>query len=222
MARIKAVGFDFDDTLIVSEKEKSTIFEEVFYRRYGIKKGIKRAYEGLRGKAGREEKIRVIIRKLLKREPTSKEVREVSYAFGKGYEFKLAHCPLIECTNMLKELKEQVKFTFLLSLENKKEVVNIARHCNIAKYFDEILGGPKPKTENLRHVLENHHLNPEETIYVGDSEGDIMKSKQLDIIPIGISRKFKYRKLLKELGAYFTFSSVCEIPFKAIIKGDKV
>ena len=74
MGKIKAIGFDFDNTLIDSEKEKVKIIEEIFYKKYGIKKGVKAVYKSILGKANREEKIRVLIRKFLKRKPTNKEV----------------------------------------------------------------------------------------------------------------------------------------------------
>lgn len=216
--KIKAIGFDFDDTLIISEKEKAGIFEEIFYQKYKVKKGVKEAYKSLLGKANREEKIKRIIKKLLKREPSKKELKEISHAFSKGYESKLSLCPLVQCLNLLKELKKQVKFMFILSLENKKEVVKVANHCNVAGYFDEILGGPKSKLENLMHVLKKHNVKPEETTYIGDSGEDIIQAKKLKIKTIGLQKKISYRLILKKLGADFTFSSLCEVPFGKIIK----
>jgi|TARA_B100001971_G_C18241464_1_gene571240 phosphoglycolate phosphatase-like HAD superfamily hydrolase len=214
MAKIKAIGFDFDDTLILSEKEKADIFEEIFYRKYKIKKGVKKAYIALLGTANRKDKIRKMINKFLRRAATKQEVKELSYSFSKGYEYKLSDCPLVQCTNMLTELKKQVKFMFLLSLENRDVIIKIVEHCGIAKYFDEVLGGPKSKLTNFKHLINKHGVKPEETIYIGDSKGDIIKSKKLKFKSIGIQKKFSYKKLLKNLGADFTFSSLCEIPFK--------
>jgi len=215
---IKAVGFDFDDTLVLSEKHKADLFVEIFEKKYGIKKGVRQCYKSLRGKMNRDEKIARIIKKMLKREPTKKEVKDLSFAFSKGYEYKLAGCPLVECTNILKELKKQVKFMFLLSLENKKQVATVAKHCGISKYFDEILGGPKTKLQNLKHVLDKHGVTPDETIYVGDSKGDVINSKQLKIKSVGLGRTNQHQKILKGLGADFTFSSLCEIPYKKWMK----
>ena len=219
MGKIKAIGFDFDDTLIISEIEKVKIFEEIFYKKYGIKEGVKEAYAGLLGKASREDKIKIIIKKFLKREATDKEVKDLNYAFDKGYEYKLSSCPLVQCTNVLKELKEQVDFMFLLSLENVNVVKSVAEFCGVAQYFDEILGGPTPKLENFKHVCDKHGVNPEDTIYIGDSKGDVVKSKKLNFKFIGIQKDFSYRKLLEDLGADFTFSKLCDVPFKSIIKG---
>ncbi|MFC2169725.1 HAD family hydrolase [Acidobacteriota bacterium] len=214
MNKIYAVGFDFDDTLILSEREKSGIYEEIFFRKYGCKKGVKEAYNRLRGKANRTEKIKYIVNQLLEKEPEENEVEELSGMFSREYESKLSHCPLVQCANILKELKKQVKFMFLLSLENKKEVEDVAAHCGVAQYFDEILGGPASKIENFKHVCDKHHINPEEIVYIGDSEGDVIKSKKLNIKAVGIQRDFSYRELLKKLGADFTFSSLCDVPYK--------
>ena len=58
-------------------------------------------------------------------------------------------------------MKKQTKFMFLLSLENRSTVRKVAKHCGVAKYFDEILGGPKLKKKNLMHVLKKHKVRPD-------------------------------------------------------------
>jgi len=218
---IKAVGFDFDDTLVITENKKEKLLEEIIYKKYRIKKDIKKFYKNLKGLYNREEKIKIILTNVLKRKPSKKEIKQVSIAFSKKYQELLKSCPLFECTNILKELKQQVKFLFLLSLEEKKDVVKAAKHCGIAKYFDEILGGPIHKIDNLKHVLKKHKIKPSETIYVGDLKNDILVSKKLKVKSIGIQRNITYRKLLKKLGADFTFSNLCEVPFSKIINGKK-
>lgn len=217
MKKIKAVGFDFDNTLIMSEKEKLNLIEEIFASKYNIKKGVKLAYKNLMGKANNEEKLRMLIRKFLKREPSEREIRELHYTFKKGYEYKLSSCPLVLCINILKELQDQVDFMFLLSLEDKDIVKDVARHCGIAKYFDEILGGPKSKVENFKYIIENKKIKPDEIIYIGDSKEDIIKSKMLKIKAFGIQQNSYQREILKRLGADFTFSNFCQLPLRKII-----
>ena len=217
MSRIKAVGFDFDGTLILSEKAKLKIVEDVFYKKFKVKKGIGIAYGKLRGKFNKEEKIIRLLRKTLKREPKNKEIKEISNLLTKGYKYEMATCPLVQCTNVLGELKKQVKFMFLLSLEERSNVVAIAKHCGVSKYFDEILGGPKSKVANFKHLVAKHHLKPGEVVYVGDSKGDITESKKFGFKAIGIQKKFSYRHLLKKLGADFTFSKLCNIPYKHVV-----
>ena len=210
---IRAIGFDFDGTLIMSEGKKSREMAKVFRENFGVKRGVKKAYEELVGNGhSRHEKVVNLFAKFVGRKPTKKELKEVKDHFGKHYEDSLKTCPLFQCTNIIKELKKQVKFMFLLSLEEKKEVKKVAKHCGLEKYFDEVFGGPKSKIENMQHVLKKHKLKPSEVIYVGDSSGDIIVSKKSGVRVVLIKKKFQYTPLLKKLGADFVFSSICDIP----------
>jgi len=210
---IKAIGFDFDGTLIMSEDKKAQAMAKVFEEKFKIKNGVEKAYKKLVGTGkNRHEKVVELFNKYVKRDPTKKELKEVEDHFGEHYEEAFNVCPLFQCTNIIKELKSQVKFMFLLSLENKKEVKEIANHCGLVEYFDEVLGGPKSKVENLKHVLSKHKLKPNEVIYIGDSKGDIVASHKLGVKVVIIKKKFKYKHLLDELQADFVFSSICELP----------
>jgi HAD superfamily hydrolase (TIGR01509 family) len=214
-SKIKAIGFDFDGTLIMSEKSKSKEMAKVFEEKFGIKNGVQAHYEKLVGKGyNRKEKVLILFKKFIKQKPTKKELKEVENHFGKHYEKEMKVCPLFQCTNIIKELKKQVHFLFLLSLENKREVKHIAQHCGLAKYFDEILGGPKSKLENLEHVLKKHHLKPNEIIYVGDSQGDVIAGNKEGIKVILIKNGFNFHQLKKKLGTNFVFSSLCNLPNK--------
>lgn len=217
---LKAIGFDFDDTLVISEDKKNKIFTKIFQDKYNITDDIEPCYIQLKGKKNRREKIEYIIHYLFDRDAKPDEVNELSKAFSKSYQQEMSTCPLVQCTNMLKELKEQVDFIFLLSLENLEDVKAVANHCGVADFFDEILGGPTPKLDNLKHILENHNLDANDVVYIGDSKNDILTSKELNLHAIGIATEFNYAELLKKLGAHFTFSSVCEIPYEMIINGD--
>lgn len=218
--KIRAVGFDFDNTLIFSEKEKEKIVEEIFSNKYSLKKtDIRREYFKIKGKCNRENKFKKLIKVLLNRKATPEELNQLNFSFSKGYAYKLSECPIVTCKHIFRELREQVDFLFLLTLENKKDVAEIAKHCEVAKYFDEILGGPVDKITNLQHIIKKYHLKPQEILYVGDMEGDVISSEKLNIQSIGITKDFKYEQLLKELGAEFTFTDVCKIPYKKIVNG---
>src|SRR3989344_1693118 len=191
--KVKAVGFDFDGTLVVSDALKEKLYQEIFKENYGVRVCYKD------GKArNREEKIRYFFDRFVKRKPTAREVDMISREFGKRYENSLRTCPLFQCTNMVKELRKQVMFTFLLSLENKREVVTLLKHCGLAKYFDEVLGGPKSKVKNFRHVLRKHHLKSTEVVYIGNSDNDIIASHAVKVKAILIQKKFNYEDLRKK------------------------
>ncbi len=211
--KIKAVGFDFDGTLIMSEEQKAKAMIDIFRESFNTKKGITTAYQktSLLG-LNRQQKINFIFHNLFHRQPTKKEFTTVTNQFSQRYQQSMNTCPLFQCSNIIKELRSQVKFIFLLSLENTREVKAIAKHCGVAKYFDEILGGPKSKIENLQHILEKHHLKSTEVIYIGDSHSDVIASKKLKIKVVLLGKKHTYEKLKEDLEADFRFSSLCDLP----------
>ena len=210
---IKAIGFDFDGTLIMSEDKKAVEFENVFTEKFNISNGVAAAYNTLAGSGmNRKEKVKVLFATFLHRKPTVQELKIVENHFGQHYQNSLKTCPLFQCSNLIKELKKQVKYLFLLSLENKREVTKIAKHCGVASYFNEILGGPKSKIENLSHVLRKHKLRPDEVIYVGDAHSDVVASRKMKVKVILLGKKHIYEKLKEDLQADFVFSSLCDLP----------
>ncbi|MBI4151898.1 HAD family hydrolase [Candidatus Woesearchaeota archaeon] len=210
---IRAVGFDFDGTLIMSEEEKAKAMAAIFSEQLGIKRGVKMVYARLAKRAlNRDEKVTRLFQELLHRTPTPEEHRKIKHQFGKIYQLRMRTCPLFHCSNLIKELRSQVHFLFLLSLEDKKEVTAVAKHCGVARYFDEILGGPASKVDNLRHILKKHHLSPKQVLYIGDAHSDVIASKNVKVKVILLGRKHLYERLKQDLEADFKFSSLCEIP----------
>ncbi len=210
---IKAVGFDFDGTLIMSEQQKAKAMKDIFRESFNIKRDVTKAYQkvSLLG-LNREKKINLIFQHVFRRQPTKKEFATITDQFSQRYQQSMNTCPLFQCSTMIKELRSQAKFIFLLSLENTKEVKAIAKHCGVAKYFDEILGGPKSKVDNLRCILSKHHLKPAELMYIGDSHPDVIASRKVKIKVVLLGKKHTYEKLKEDLEADFRFSSLCDLP----------
>ncbi len=209
---IRAVGFDFDGTLIMSEDKKGPAMASVFREKFGLKRGVRKEYEKLIGKGySRDDKVEKLFEYFLDRKTTKKEKKMVADHFGEHYVKNMRFCPLFQCSNIIKELRRQVDFMFLLSLENIKEVKKIAGHCGVAKYFDEILGGPTSKINNFNHVLRKHKLKPSEVIYIGDAHSDVVASKKKKIKVVLLGKKHTFHKLKEDLSADFVFSSLCTL-----------
>ena len=210
---IRAVGFDFDGTLIMSEDKKGPAMAEVFKEKFGVKQGITKAYEALIGKGyNRDQKVKELFNHFLKRKPTKKELQDVADHFGKYYQQTMNTCPLFLCSNIIQKLQKEVRFLFLLSLENKKEVTKIAKHCGVAKYFNEILGGPTSKIENLIHVCKVHKIKHSEVLYIGDAHSDVVASKKMGMKIILLGKKHTFKKIKEDIAADFIFPSLCDIP----------
>lgn len=208
---LKAIGFDFDGTLVMSEAAKARVMALVFREKFGVRQGVMAAYREIAGTGkNRPEKVQALFQQFLKRKPTKKELQEVDEHFGFHYELSMHTCPLFRCSSALEGLKKRY-FTFLLSLENKREVVRIARHCGLATYFHEILGGSKAKVENLRHVITKHHLKSKEVLYVGDSSSDVLAAKKVGVKVIILQKDGRSARTLKKLGAERVIRSLCEM-----------
>ncbi len=212
---IKAVGFDFDGTLIMSEDKKGPAMVAVFKEKFGVSKGVRKAYEDLIGKGySRDAKVVLLFKRFFDRKPSTKELKMVADHFGEHYVRSMNTCPLFQCANVIKELKKQVKFTFMLSLENSREVRKVARHCGVARYFDEILGGPTSKIENFKHVIAKHGVKPSDVLYIGDAHSDVVASKKMGVKIILLGKKHTFEKLKGDLEADFVFSNLCDVPRK--------
>lgn len=214
---MKAIGFDFDGTLIFSEADKANAFAEAYYKLYG-KRNVKQYYKKLVGKYNREDKIRKVIEKYESHKPSDQEVTALSGLFSDTYIKKLTTCPLVKCMSLIEDLKKQVDFVFIVSLEQKKEVIELAKHCGIYHYFDEILGGPESKCENFSRVMNVHGYKPEEMLYIGDHMIDVRVPKKLGIQSIAVNEKLRLRTLLRMMGAKQAYPSLCEIPFENMMR----
>lgn len=211
-SKIRAVGFDFDGTLILSESKKAQIMSDIFKEHFNHTYGVKSAYKKLVGKGySRHRKFEKIIEQVLKKPAKKSELKSLEKLFGQKYRKVLSTCPLVACTHVIKDLKKQVNFLFLLSLEEREDVLMMAKHCGLAKYFDEVLGGPLPKHKNLCHVIKKHKLKPHQIIYIGDSKGDVLVSKKLGIKVVLIKNTFNFHKVRKVLQADFNFKSLCRL-----------
>jgi phosphoglycolate phosphatase-like HAD superfamily hydrolase len=218
---IKAVGFDFDGTLIMSEKTKGQIMAEAFSENINLKKKdyqkIINQYPLLVGKGNsRIKKIDILAQDIVKKKVSLELKNNIANDFGKKYVKSMNHCPLFACHKMIQELQGKVEHLFLLSLEDQKEVRKIARHCQINGYFEIVLGGPIVKEQHFKNLLKKWKIKPSEMLYIGDSHGDVVAAKKVGIKTMLIEamtlKSYKgHKELHKKLGAEFEVSSLCDV-----------
>lgn len=72
--------------------------------------------------------------------------------------------------------------------------------------FDYTLGEckdlpKKPAPDGLRHIINHLGLNPEELLYIGDSEVDIATAKAAGVCCVSVLWGFRSRSFLEECGA---------------------
>ena len=214
--RFKAIGFDFDGTLMMSEGAKGTMMAKAFSEFEEISshllEEIAKAYPHLVGRGhSRDEKIKIIAENVLGYGLSSKVKRNIAKSFGKKYVKSLDHCPLFACNKLIEQLGSQVEHMFLLSLEDQKEVRAVAKHCDLSRYFEVVLGGPTGKVEHFKKLLKKWKLHPSEMLYIGDSHGDSVVAKKVGIKGVLIDSNKGHAALHKMLGADFEVGSLCDV-----------
>ena len=76
----------------------------------------------------------------------------------------------------------------------------------------------KPSPEAVFMILDEMQVKKEETLYIGDSEVDMMTGKAAGVDTIGVTWGFRTRDVLKEHGATYIVDKAEVI--NAIVKGD--
>tara|TARA_Y100000310_G_scaffold334428_1_gene414177 strand:+ start:10837 stop:11523 length:687 start_codon:yes stop_codon:yes gene_type:complete len=213
---IKAIGFDFDGTLIMSEGAKAEMMYAAFSKFFSLSKiehkKLVVEYGKLVGKGNtRDKKVAILFKKIIGRTGNTSEKNKIAQAFGAEYKKSLNHCPLFACHQLVSQLQGKVEHLFLLSLEDQKEVQSVAKHCSLAVYFDEILGGPSDKVTHLKRLLKRWKLKPNEMLYIGDSHGDVVVGKKVRVPVILIDSKKSHRDLHRKLAVDFEVNSLCDV-----------
>lgn len=116
---------------------------------------------------------------------------------------------------LLKYLKEN---KYLIGVATSK-MNEAAKHgleiAKIDKYVDLIIGSDdvsthKPNPESLLKAIETFNVKPEEALYIGDHENDILASKNANILSVGVTYSDRLDKL-KEAQPDYLVDNLIEI-----------
>lgn len=77
-------------------------------------------------------------------------------------------------------LKEKVP-VFVASGSDEEELRAVFRDHEIIQYFAGVYGSPTKKIENIRKIMAQRNVAPEEVLFVGDGGGDYQATRALDV-----------------------------------------
>ena len=77
-------------------------------------------------------------------------------------------------------LKEKVP-VFVASGSDEEELRAVFRDHEIIQYFAGVYGSPAKKIENIRKIMAQRNVAPEEVLFVGDGGGDYQATRALDV-----------------------------------------
>ncbi|MDI6720805.1 MAG: HAD family hydrolase, partial [Candidatus Aenigmarchaeota archaeon] len=100
---------------------------------------------------------------------------------------------------------------FVLSSDPYSKLIPEIKKAGVFDLFKEIHGEAHEKQEVILRILEKHSLSHEETIYVGDTTGDIEAGKVAGVRTIGITWGFQHKDILKQSEPDFLIDDISEM-----------
>ncbi len=201
---IRVVVFDFDDTLVRSERAKEEAYVEVFHRLPGAETHIRRYLAASRHQHGnRSEKIAGIIdvlsgARLL--DPAVKDRLVAQYVtdYTRYVEDVVAASPEVEGATAALRALASGRALYVNSGTPQESLDRIVERRKMRALFRGIYGSPPgTKTEHLDEILVAERAAPTETVVVGDSVNDYDSARAHGCHFVGIRGDFTS---LEELG----------------------
>ena len=178
MAKISAVIFDFDGTIVDCFPAAVDTINELA-QELGYSSVTDQDIELFRhqGASVFLEKLKIPFWKL---PSILKRAQEINRP-------KLLKCPLISgIDKVLLKLKQEVDFLGIISTNSEQTVSQYLSGCYL-EIFDSIsTSGLFDKHQPMKKMLQRYHLKQAETIYIGDEPRDIKAAHQAGIKSMGV------------------------------------
>lgn len=206
MANIKLVIFDLDGTLLdtiedlgdsVNEVLSSRDFPEHTYDQYCLFIG-----DGMEKLIQRSIPRECLDDKLL----VGKILNDYREAYSRNWNKKSK--PYQGVMNLLNQLKTRVVKSSVLSNKPHQFTELCVEELIGNKYFEMVLGQregvkKKPSPDGAIEICHSLNIDPEETLFIGDTNVDIATGIAAGMKTIGVLWGFREEKELREAGAHY-------------------
>ena len=184
---LKAAIFDWDGTITDSNNIKTEAFIELFKDLGTLASNYIRCYQKNHGGISRFEKYRHYVRHFFNREVSPSELENFGLIYTSLCKEKLLSAPFISgAIETLHKLTTQKIPAFIVTGSPAEEIKEIATARNLLPMLKHIYGSPRTKDTLLASLLSENNLQPEETIFFGDSLTDYHAAKINKIPFIGV------------------------------------
>ena len=184
--RFDAIDFDFDGTLVQSNKIKTWAFGEL-YKEHGEKIvqqiiTYHKDHEGI----SRFVKFRYWNENLLGQSYTEEIGENLSRTYSQLVIDAVVQAPYIEgALEFLKKHYQHIPL-FVASRTPEQELREIIKQRSIKHFFQGVYGSPQTKKEILKGILAKRKLYPEQVLMVGDALTDWEGAQGVGVEFIGI------------------------------------
>ena len=184
--KFTSLFFDFDGVLADSVEVKTEAFSKL-YQKYGPEIQAK-VVEHHRNNGGmtRIDKFKFYQRKFLNQPLNEKELKRLCKTFSNLVVEKVIVSPeIVGAEDYLKKIHKMVN-CFVVSATPDEEIKIIVKKRGLDKYFLEVLGSSRNKTENIKYLIDKYNLNPDQCAFLGDAESDYKAARECNISFLGI------------------------------------
>ena len=99
---------------------------------------------------------------------------------------------------LIKKLKDKGFFLSVISTDLPETVLPEIKHYGLENIFDEVTTEAHDKIISLKDTIEKFELNPEETYFVGDSNHEIIASKENGTKSVAVTWGYNTEEYLRE------------------------
>lgn len=123
--------------------------------------------------------------------PASEEIKIIANKIANAWQKHISLDP--EVHSVLHTLHRSKKLALVSNFDHPPHVHSVLSKLSLTPYFDSVVisaevGIKKPDPRIFDAALEQTSINPEEAIYVGDTEDDTKAARAAGIVPILIQR----------------------------------
>lgn len=165
------IFLDFDGVIKDSVEIKSIAFEQLF-QPFGndIAKKVRLHHEA-NGGMSRFEKLPIYL-SWSGLSSDLKMIKQYSSKFSNLVVQRVIESEWVEgVENFLEKYHKKQNF-FLVTATPQQEIQEITNALNISRYFRSIIGSPTKKVDAIRSLLNDYHINTDQSVMIGDSMSD--------------------------------------------------
>jgi len=187
LAKYQAFIFDFDGVVVDSLGIKAEAFAQLFNDLGPQVMTQVKEYHLSHGGVSRYDKFQYFFKAFRGRDITESESAALDRQFSQIVMEKVIAAPAIPgVMEFLPLLKKCGKFCFVVSATPEEEIRQIVAARGLASFFNEVVGSPRSKKENVGLVIQKNWLNAREVVYFGDAKSDYEAARAFGVDFVGV------------------------------------